>query len=302
MLKRVALPMLLSLTAIGAAASPTFASDDPVIGGNCAGTYKFVTVCEQQPSSPGGSHQQGGSPAKGSGKGSSKPAPQLCDVERLDPQPPADDPVWQGHKPGDGAIYTRACVGDVAAGAAAATLIGAPLVPQTFWAAAAPKANVDPEQLAREAVDKMLLTGPSIANPRAAGRYVVGMPMWMWVNQGPTTYGPNSASASLAGVTVTATAKVSSISWDMGDGTDAVVCNGPGTKYEASMGKAPSPNCGHVYDKASTSETGGKFHGTATATWTVDWTVTAGPGENGEFTQTRQSAFTVDVREVQVLN
>ncbi|MGW0770762.1 ATP/GTP-binding protein [Streptomyces sp. NPDC002676] len=192
----------------------------------------------------------------------------------------------------------RVCISDAVGGAA-----GAQIVPQVFWAAGAPKANVDPEQLAREAVDKMLLTGPNIASPRAAGRYVVGMPMWMWVNQGPTTYGPNSASASLTGVTVTATAEVSSISWDMGDGSSAVVCNGPGTKYNASMGKAPSPDCGHVYDQASTNETGGKFHGTATATWTVDWKITAGgPAENGEFTQTRQSVFTVDVREVQVLN
>ncbi|WP_460120339.1 hypothetical protein [Streptomyces phaeofaciens] len=57
----------------------------------------------------------------------------------------------------------------------------------------------------------MKLAGPDIASPRATGKYLVGMPMWMWVNQSATTYGPNTASASAGGVTVTATAKVSKI-------------------------------------------------------------------------------------------
>ncbi|MER6734657.1 ATP/GTP-binding protein [Streptomyces puniciscabiei] len=165
-----------------------------------------------------------------------------------------------------------------------------------------PAGFVDPAALAHQAVDKMLLKGPDIASPRAAGKYVVGMPMWMWVDQTQTTYGPNTATASAGGVTVSATAEVSSISWDMGDGTAAVVCNGPGTKYTPSMGKAQSPDCGHVYDKASTDEAGGKFHGTATATWTVNWQVTGGPPDTGSFTEVRRSQFTADVREVQVLN
>ncbi|OIJ88194.1 ATP/GTP-binding protein [Streptomyces sp. MUSC 14] len=162
--------------------------------------------------------------------------------------------------------------------------------------------QIDPEVLARRAVDSMKLVGPKVANPKAGGRYVVGMPMWMWVDQTPTTYGPNSATAAAGGVSVTATAEVSSISWKMGDGTAAVVCNGPGTKYTPSMGKAQSPDCGHLYDKASSDETGGKFRGTATATWTVNWQVTGGPADAGQFTEVRQTQFAVDVREVQVLN
>ncbi|MFI6658176.1 ATP/GTP-binding protein [Streptomyces sp. NPDC050523] len=298
MLRRLPLAMAVSMAAVYTAAGPVSASDDPVLGGDCQGTSKFVTVCRQDPGTgTSGSQQQGGDPKGGSGKANSKPTPQTCTVEKLDPQPPANDPVWDGHKPRDGAIYVRVCLSD-ALGAAA----GAQVVPQVFWAAGAPAVNVDPEQLAREAVDKMLLTGPDIASPRAAGRYVVGMPMWMWVDQSATTYGPNSAAASLAGVTVTATAKVSSISWNMGDGTDPVVCNGPGTKYESSMGKTKSPDCGHLYEEASTHAKGGKFHGTATATWTVNWQVTAGPAENGQFNEVRQTNFTVDVHEVQVLN
>ena len=28
-----------------------------------------------------------------------------CYISLLDPQPPAGDPSWQGHEPGDGAVY-----------------------------------------------------------------------------------------------------------------------------------------------------------------------------------------------------
>ncbi|MFD8306711.1 hypothetical protein ACFV29_30855 [Streptomyces sp. NPDC059690] len=66
---------------------------------------------------------------------------------------------------------------------------------------------VDPETLAREAVDSMKLVGSDIASPRPSGDYVVGVPMWMRVNQSPTAYGPNTASATTGGVTVTATAR-----------------------------------------------------------------------------------------------
>ncbi|MFE7332367.1 ATP/GTP-binding protein [Streptomyces sp. NPDC057565] len=154
--------------------------------------------------------------------------------------------------------------------------------------------------MARRAVDSMRLVGPAVASPKPGGRYVVGMPMWMWVEQGPTTFGPAFASAAAGGVTVTATAKVSSIQWDMGDGS-TVTCTGPGTRYDASRGKLPSPDCRHRYKAPSAAETGGKYAGKATATWTVEWNAPA-LADAGEFTETRETPFTVDVREVQVLN
>ena len=51
--------------------------------------------------------------------------------------------------------------------------------------AAPPAAAVDPEVLAQRAVDAMKLKGPAVASPRPAGRYTVGVPVWMWVNQEP---------------------------------------------------------------------------------------------------------------------
>lgn len=65
--------------------------------------------------------------------------------------------------------------------------------------------------------------------------------------------------------------------------------------------EGPSPDCGHRYKAPSTGQKGGKYSGTATATWTVEWQAAA-LGDAGEFTEVRETPFTVDVREVQVLN
>ncbi|MFG2753934.1 ATP/GTP-binding protein [Streptomyces xanthophaeus] len=169
----------------------------------------------------------------------------------------------------------------------------------TEWLAQPPAVAVDPAVLAQQAVDSMLLAGPAIASPRAEGRYTVGVPMWLWVGQSPTTWGPNTASASAGGITVTATAKVSSVVWSMGDGS-SVTCSGPGTPYAASRGMSPSPDCGHLYRTTSAGQAGGTYKGTATSTWSVDWSVTGG-GQSGQLTEVRQSAFTVSVGEVQVV-
>jgi hypothetical protein len=158
---------------------------------------------------------------------------------------------------------------------------------------------VDPAVVAQQAVAKMKLVGPDIASPRAAGKYIVGVPMWMWVNKSATTYGPNTTTATAGGVTVTATAKVTNIVWKMGDGS-TVACNGPGTAYAASYGKQESPTCGHTYTLTSASQSGAKYAVTATATWTVDWQVNGGGG-TGQFTEVRQSQTQVEIGEVQVV-
>jgi hypothetical protein len=135
-----------------------------------------------------------------------------CYYRKAHPQPAASDPAWQGHQPVDGAVYQRSCPFGVP---------GNGVLAEGFvWMAQPPvAAAVDPAQLAQQAVDAMKLAGPDIISPRTAGQYIVGVPMWMWVDQSPTTYGPNSATATAGGVTVTATAKVSKIVWKMGDGS-----------------------------------------------------------------------------------
>ena len=210
-----------------------------------------------------------------------------------DPQPDAEAArlatgLPDDWKPGDeGKFYNLTCPGE-------------PLKGGLTYSANGPNAAaVDPEQLAREALSKMTLRGPDVASPDAAGKYIVGVPMWMWVNKGPTTYGPNTASATAGGVTVTATAKVTKIVWRMGDGA-TVACNGPGTQYQSSFGSQDSPTCGHTYDRTSASEPASKYSVTPTSTWTVDWQVVGG-GATGQLTETRQSQMQVAIGELQVV-
>ncbi|MEV6537421.1 ATP/GTP-binding protein, partial [Streptomyces sp. NPDC051639] len=229
----------------------------------------------------------GSQPAEtGSGK-TSKP---VCTVKKMEPQPPPGSMYWEGKSSKDGAVYQRTCKNGPDSAPINSTFVADTTPGEPF---------VDPAVVAQQAVANMKLAGPEIASPRAAGKYIVGVPMWMWVNRGPTTYGPNSASATAGGVTVTATAKVAKIVWRMGDGS-AVACNGPGTRYTASYGKQASPTCGHTYSRTSADQKGAKYPVTATATWTVDWQVNGG-AESGQFTETRQSQALVGIGELQVV-
>lgn len=252
--------------------------------------------CEVEVNAPGQDGGQAGGSGSTDGKGRGGPSDgrdptnkKVCVYKLADPQPPAGSLDWEGHKPGDGAVYEQTCGWE---GTDDNTIV------RMVWLAEPPaQETVDPAVLAQRAVDSMTLLGPDIANPRTAGKYTVGVPMWMWVNQTVTTYGPNTASASAGGITVTATAKVSKIVWKMGDGT-SVTCNGPGTPYSGSAAMAESPTCGHVYSKTSASAAGGKYAVTAASTWTIDW---QGGGASGQLTETRQSDVQVAIGEVQVV-
>ncbi|WP_331740655.1 ATP/GTP-binding protein (plasmid) [Streptomyces sp. NBC_00015] len=280
---------LAALTVLGAA--PTALADGPGGEVECG---KFS--CRVEADDPGQAGGSGASDSKpqGSGGSGTDSNPWTCTYELLSPQPPAESLDWEGHTPGDGAVYEQTCH----------YLDSINSVVRYQWLADPPPAaaTVDPAVLAQRAVDTMKLAGPDIASPRAAGRYLVGMPMWMWVNQSPTTYGPNTASASAGGVTVTATAKVSKIVWMMGDGA-VVTCAGPGTPYTAAAGKSDSPTCGHTYTRTSAGQPGGHYRITATSTWIIDWQVTTGGGgQAGQLTETRQTQVLIPLAELQVLN
>ena len=130
-----------------------------------------------------------------------------------------------------------------------------------------------PREVAQLAIDQMNAHGHrhrhrTRARPDSIG--LVGMPVWMWAaNPDAHTCGPATASATAGGITVTATARVHQITWDMGDGTK-VVCRTAGTPYKAAFGKQESPDCGHVYTTSSSHEPGDKFTVTATSDWVID--------------------------------
>ncbi|MEU5524684.1 ATP/GTP-binding protein [Streptomyces sp. NPDC047860] len=271
-----------------ASAGIAHAGDDPDVDAGKCQVIKFCVGVGVDDESSGSGSGSGGQAGGSQGGSDSSDSRLKCKYTKIDPKPPAEHPAWKGQDLAEYDMYFRGCSEGAFDNPDGFIIVpeGQPPVPQ-----------VDPQELAQRAVDSMTLLGPDIASPRAAGKYTVGVPMWMWVNQSATTYGPNTASASAGGITVTATAKVSKIVWQMGDGA-SVTCNGPGTPYQASEGMAQSPTCGHVYSKTSAGAKNGKFPVTATSTWTIDW---QGGGQAGQLTEIRQTNVQVAIGELQVV-
>lgn len=193
-----------------------------------------------------------------------------CYIKSATPQPPAGDPVWQGHEPGDGAIYS--CY-----------------QPQTgilitVWAADPPGnsgSGPTPREVAELAIDEMALRAIDIGiapEPGPGSVGLVGMPVWLWARDPDAhSVGPTSASASAGGLTIAATARLHRIVWDLGDGTE-VICRTAGTPYHPSFGRQASPDCGHIYAKASSHQPDGVYTVTASSDWVITW---AGAGQTG---------------------
>ncbi|RPK55816.1 ATP/GTP-binding protein [Streptomyces sp. ADI95-17] len=293
MLRRAALAALALCASLPSVA---FADDGPgghTVGNskNCAGTAFTITTCAQDRHTAPGSSGAKPSARKASSGGSSD-APK-CSYTKMVPQPPPENLAMQDGKEqgGKGAVYQVNCP--------ATDRIGTVWIPEGKNPA---EPAVDPEVVARQAVDSMKLDVPDIdINPKPGGRGLVGMPVWMAVDRSATTYGPISASATAGNVTVTATAKVAKIVWSMGDGA-VVTCTSPGSVYKKSYGMKASPDCGHVYKQASDSVPGGKFRVTATATWAVNWQVAGGSGETGQLTEVRSSQVALTIVESQAVN
>ncbi|MCX5202668.1 ATP/GTP-binding protein [Streptomyces sp. NBC_00237] len=282
-------PLLLAVVLAGVTITALPASADGIDPGCVGSSAVFVRVCADDPASSPGPASTPGSGVSSAKQRGGKPDKPVCRYTKMDPPPPAGSPLWGGHSPADkGGMFVAECDD---------TQTSRPV-----WIAdgAAPAGQaIDPEAVARQAVDKVRLDGPKIASPRPGGTYVIGMPTWMWATPSESTFGPTTATATAGGVTVTATATVTSVAWAMGDGA-VVVCPGPGTPYTKDRGKQMSPDCGHRYTKLAR-PLGQPYKGTATSTWTVDWQVVGGTGETGTFTETRATAWTALVQEIQTV-
>ena len=193
-----------------------------------------------------------------------------CYIRLMQPQPPAGDAAWQGHAPGDGAVYL--CY-----------------QPQTgilvpLWSADSPERSgtgPTPRVVAQQAIASMDLKAVRIGirpRPTETSIGLVGMPVWMWAKDpDATTVGPVTTSATAGGIAVTATVSLLKVTWSMGDGTE-VVCSSPGTRYRPEFGMKSSPDCGHTYQESSAGQEGDRFTVTATSSWVVSW---SGAGQTG---------------------
>jgi hypothetical protein len=138
--------------------------------------------------------------------------------------------------------------------------------------------------------------------PSPGGAGLVGLPVWMWTNNPEVTWvgDPDrlTATVTVPGVEVTATAFSSRIIWDMGDGS-VILCWNPGIAWESSKKDSPSPWCGYTYGRPSRGQPGGVYNIVATTIWDVHW---EGGGRIGDLTIYRASTSQLRIEELQVVN
>ena len=215
-----------------------------------------------------------------------------CYYRREDPQPPASDPIWAGRTAADGAFYMVTCYDGPAPW-------GSGMIDPAQQFVAPGDAGPSPLQLAQEALAEILLSPPDIQMAPSTDGVggLVGLPVWMWITDGPHTWGPLTNSKSYGALTVNISAVGDSIDWNMGDG-HTVTCDNPGAKYTAAAGAQASPKCGYRYTTPSYDKANSKYAITATTTWHVNW---EGGGQNGVIVVTRTARSSVRINEAQVV-
>jgi len=185
---------------------------------------------------------------------------------------------------------------------AACPVPGTPAAPVAPGAPPAPPPPPSAAVVAQIAISQLDLTAATphlSADPNLA----VGLPVWLWVEQSPTTTGPVSTTATAGPTSVTAVATVSRIDWSMGPAGAVVSCAGPGTPAPAGpiFQGNNSPDCGYSYALRSLRErTGGlgKWPVTATTVWNITW---FGAGQAGAQGLSLTSRTAVEVGELQAL-
>lgn len=158
-----------------------------------------------------------------------------------------------------------------------------------------PVAGIDPEVLAEEAAARLSVAAPSVeTSPKTGVNQIVQLPTWMWV----TNWEPDSATASVPGVSATVTATPTTVTWDMGNG-DQEVCSGPGTPFDfARSEESQSTDCSYTYRHSSTSQPGGVYQVSATMSYDVSWSAEGAPGGGALPTVSETSTFPVRVIEI----
>lgn len=157
-------------------------------------------------------------------------------------------------------------------------------------------------ELAIEAAAELAVPYPRPAmSPAIEGEQLVGFPSWLWVD--PTSWQTVTATASIPGLTATAIATPVRTRWDMGDDTDEIVCEGPGTPYDPTVDDdAQSTDCEHIFQRASvtTDDPAGAYETTVYIDWDISWT--ADNGESGALdATTRGTTFSLQVTERQAI-
>lgn len=175
-----------------------------------------------------------------------------------------------------------------------------PVIPEPTTAAAPPAPGAPPAittAILREAATSLTLPPPDpqlgpdpTANPW--GVVAVGYPLWLW------TPGPDTVAAGVTaqGITVGLTARRTTTTFDMGDGT-TLQCTTTTPYPGPTTPPTESPTCGYRYLRLP-AQPGAGYTLRTTTHWTVTWTAL---GQTGSFPMTRAATRHLDVAEIQSL-
>ncbi len=213
-----------------------------------------------------------------------------------------------GHNSKDGVIKWRSCavLGPGSPGAPGNNQ-GRPVVLQFFpngVVAIAPPPP-DPAVLAQQAIGQLTIPNPTIGVGPDPAKVAVNLWTWLWIDNPGTL----ATTVTAGGVSVTATATLKSVTWNLGEPTTkgdtfsagtpaAITCEGAGTAPTPTDDWKSEPPCGYRYRWRSTKErTGGagKWPITATSNWDVVWQ--SNTGVSGATTLAATSADAFDVGE-----
>ena len=156
-----------------------------------------------------------------------------------------------------------------------------------------------PATLARIAMERMDLHAPNIGlwphplEELPNGYNYVGWNNWMWIkNPTPNTWGPITKTVTQSGHSITATAAVTHLTWEMGNG-DTKTCDKGIEHPEHNTRNEKSPSCGYIYHQT------GNYTITATAHWVIVWT---GLGQQGTIEMDLTTQAHTKVVEVSAVN
>ncbi len=201
----------------------------------------------------------------------------------MTPKPAAGDPLWGGADPATNDMIFNDCNGGPTQYA---------VTPAAAGGAAAPLPPPDPAVLAAQAIAQLSVPMPTVNVAPDPERLAVNFWVYLWTDDP----GPVAATVELRGVSVTATAVLSSVNWMMGEpakagGPAEVTCAVAGSPPPANatflVDSGPPPACGYVYRLRSTADrTGGteRWPVTVTSTWAVTWTSNTGAAGSDELT------------------
>lgn len=286
---RAALTVALGTSILLATAPTAWAGDIGGIGASCSNEPAACTVSAQDPGNQSsGSGTDASAKHQGSPSSTGPPPAVTCTDIPYQTTPQNAAVLKAAQPPGTGHWVVRTCSGPV-------------LVPTRIltWIPEGAPATPDPRVLAAQALSKLTLPTPVIqSSPGNGVPQTVELPTWAWLPR--NQWASLSATASVPGESVTATATPLSVTWSWGDAT-STVCHGPGTAFVKGVSDptSASPDCGHTYRQTSARASNQQFTVTAVLAWSVVW---SGGGQAGIFpnlTTTATAHWTV--RQIQSL-